>query len=313
MRIGLVVDSSCDLPRPFIDEHHIEILPITIRVDDDELIDQHDEAAALEFYRTHIGEKGHRAESVAFSMEQICEVFLGRLVTQYDFVFCQTVTRSRSPIFENATKASFSILSNYHQARRGAGVDGPFALRVINTGTLFTGQGVIAAETLRLIRQGLAPNDIRQRVEQLSHCVRAYAIPPDLYYVRARARKKGDRSVSLLGAALGSALDIKPILCGYGDETKPIDKVRGFEPAVEKLFNYAIERLRIGLLSPYLCISYAGELSALQALPRYAELRQACRDAKVELLQSVMSVTGGVNLGPGTLTLGLLAEPHTFR
>ena len=131
MRVGLVVDSSCDLPRAFIDEHRIEILPITIRVDDDELVDTHDEAAALSFYRDQIGEKGHRAESVAFSTEQIRELFLGRLVTQYDFVFCQTVTRSRSPIFENATKASFSILSEYHQARRDAGVDGPFALRVM--------------------------------------------------------------------------------------------------------------------------------------------------------------------------------------
>lgn len=312
MRIGLVVDSGCDLPATFMRDNHVEILPITIRIDQDEVVDRHDPLAALEFYRHHIGDKGHDAESVAFSTEQICELFLGRLVTEFDFVFCQTVTRSRSPIFENATKASFSILSDYHAARKAAGVEGPFALRVINTGTLFAGQGVIAAETMRMIKQGMSPNDIRQRVETLLNCVRAYAIPPDLYYVRARGRKKGDRSVSLLGAALGSALDIKPILCGYGDETKPIDKVRGFEPAVEKLFAYAIRKVTEGLLSPYLVVSYAGELEDLAQFPLYAELQQACQESQVELLVSVMSVTGGVNLGPGAISLGLLAEPHTF-
>ncbi len=312
MRVGLVVDSSCDLPKPFLEQNDIEILPITIRVDGDELVDRHDEAAALEFYRGHIGEKGHRAESAAFTTDQIRDLFLNRLVAEYDFVFCQTVMKSRSPIFENATKASFTILSGYQQVRKAAGAEGPFALRVVNTGTLFTGQGVLAAETVRLIGQGLSPNEIRMRVEELIPCVRAYAIPPDLYYVRARARKKGDRSVSLFGAALGSALDIQPILCGYDDETRPVAKVRGFNEAVTRLFGYASARVRKGLLAPYVCVSYAGELEALDAMVGFGELQSACRETGVELMISVMSVTGGVNLGPGTLTLGLLAEPHDF-
>ncbi len=313
MRIGLVVDSTCDLPEALLRDNRVEILPITIRIDGDEVIDRHDPAAALEFYAHRIGDKGHDAESVPFSTEQICELFMGRLVTEFDFVFCQTVMRSRSPIYENATKASFSILSEYHAARKAAGVDGPFALRVINTGTLFAGQGVLAAETLRMIKQGQAANAIRERLETLLDCVRAYAIPPDLYYVRARARKKGDRSVSFVGAALGSALDIKPILCGYADQTEPVDKVRGFDAAVEKLFDYAGRKVKEGLMSPFVVVSYAGDPKELEQMPGYRALRAICRESNVELLSSIMSVTGGVNLGPGALSLGLIAEPHTFK
>lgn len=312
MRIGLVVDSGCDLPPEWLHDKHVEILPITIRIDGDEVIDRHDPAAALEFYASRIGDKGHEAESVPFSTEQICELFMGRLVTEFDFVFCQTVMRSRSPIYENATKASFSILSDYHDARRQAGVQGPFALRVINTGTLFAGQGVLAAETLRMIRQRRSPNEIRERLETLMDYVRAYAIPPDLYYVRARARKKGDRSVSWFSARLGSALDIKPILCGYGDETQQVDRVRGFEPAVEKLFGYAVSKVKDGLMSPYVVVSYAGDLKELETMPGYRELKQTCRQCDVELLSSIMSVTGGVNIGPGAVSLGLIAENHSF-
>ena len=313
MRIGLVVDSGCDLPESFIRQNNIGVLPITIRLGETELVDTHSEEAALEFYRHHIGEKGQDAESVAFSIEQISDTFLGRLVTEFDYVFCQTVMQSRSQIYENATKASFSILSQYHEPRRQAGVEGPFALRVINTGTLFAGQAVVAAETVRLMQQGLDGNEIRKKLDTVLNCVRAYAVPPDLYYVRARARKKGDRSVSLLSAALGSALDIKPILCGYGDETKPVDKVRGFEPAVEKLFAYAVRRVNRGLMSPYLSISYAGELNELKEFSGFQQLQEACQQNGVELLLSVMSVTGGVNLGPGAISLGLIAEPHTFQ
>lgn len=313
MRIGLAVDSTCDLPESFIRDNNIEILPITIRLGDTEIVDTHSEEAAREFYRSHIGDKGHDAESVPYTTEQICDTFLGRLVTEFDYVFCQTVMRTRSPIFENATKASFSILSQYHEARKQAAVEGPFALRVINTGTVFTGQGVLAAETMRMIKAGMDGNHIRKSLDSLINCVRAYAVPPDLYYVRARARKKGDRSVSLVSAALGSALDIKPILCGYGDETKPVDKVRGFEPALEKLFNYAIRRIEMGLMVPYLSISYAGELDDLSQFPRYADLKTTCEQHEITLLESVMSVTGGVNIGPGALSLALIAEPHTFQ
>lgn len=312
-RVGLVVDASCDLPDAFVRDHRIEILPVTIRLGDDQLIDRRCEAAALEFYRSQIGDKAHDAESVPYTTEQINALFLERLVREFDFVFCQTVMRSRSPIFENATKASFSILSEYQEPRRAAGVEGPFALRVINTGTLFAGQGVIAAETVRMIDQGMNPNDIRKRIETLVNCTRAYAIPTDLYYLRARARLKGDRSVSLLSAALGSALDIKPILCGYGDETKPVDKVRGFEPAAQKLFAYAVRKIEQGLMAPYLSVSFAGEMKDLRALPGYDQLSAACQEAGVELLASVMSVTAGVNMGPGALSLGLIAQPHTFH
>lgn len=312
-RVGLVVDASCDLPEAFIRKHHIEILPVTIRLGDDQLVDRRSEQAALAFYRSQIGDKAHDAESIPQTAEQISELFLQRLVTEYDFVFCQTVMRSRSAIFENATKASFSILSEYHEARRAAAVKGPFALRVLNTGTLFSGQGVIAAETVRMIEQGMSPHDIRKRLETLVNCARAYAIPTDLYYLRARARLKGDRSVSLISAALGSALDIKPILCGYGDETKPVDRIRGFEPAAYKLFAYAVRKIEQGLMAPYLSVSFAGEMKDLRALPGYDQLASACQEAGVELLASVMSVTAGVNMGPGALSLGLIAQPHTFH
>ncbi len=55
-----------------------------------------------------------------------------------------------------------------------------------------------------------------------------YMLPRDLYYLRARAKKKNDRSVSLFTAMLGSALDIKPILRCFRGETGPVGKVRGF-------------------------------------------------------------------------------------
>ncbi len=308
MRIGLVVDSACDLPLDYLQRHDVTILPITVRIGEAVLADHRDEEATLEFLHAHVAERGAEAETMPFTVQQIHDLFLERLVIEYDYVFCMTITRSRSPIFDNAQQASFSILNDYKPVRAAAGNATPFALRVIDTQNLFAAQGITAVEAIRLRDAGEGAPKIRARLENLALHTHGYMIPRDLYYLRARARKKNDRSVSLLSAALGSALDIKPVLRGYRGETSATAKIKGFEPAVQKLFDFTVERIRAGLMTPTVCLSYGGELEEMRALPGYAGLRQACLDNNIELFESVMSLTGMVNVGKGAVVVAFAAE-----
>jgi len=312
MRIGLVVDSACDLPGSFIERNHVEILPITVKIGDAVLADHRNEQATLEFLHSHVAERGAEAETMPFSVEQIRDVFLKKLVIDYDYVFCLTITRTRSPIHDNAMQASFVILNDYRPMRTAAGQTSPFALRVIDTQQLFAGQGVTAVEAMRMIRDGDGVAKIRARLENLAINTHAYMVPSDLMYLRSRARTKGDKSVGLLSAALGSALDIKPVLyCNRGD-TRPVAKIRGWEAAVQRLFGFGVERVRAGLMTPTVCLSYGGDLEEMRSLPGYTTLIDGCRDAGVEVFESVMSLTGMVNVGKGSLVMGFAAEPHTF-
>jgi fatty acid-binding protein DegV len=233
-------------------------------------------------------------------------------VIDYDYVFCLTTTRTRSPIFDNATQASFAILNEYRPIRAAAGHDTPFALRVIDTQNVFAGQGVTAVEAVRLIDSGEGAPKIRARLENLALHTHAYMIAPDLHYLRARTRKRGDRSVSLLSATLGSALDIKPILhCNRG-ETGPVAKIKGMDAAARRLFAFAGDRVRSGLMTPTLCLSYGGELDEMRALPGYDDLRVTCASYNIELFEAVMGLTGMVNVGKGALVVGFAAEAHPF-
>ena len=49
MRIGLVVDSACDLPLEYLQRNEVTVLPITVRIGDAVLADHRDEQATLEF------------------------------------------------------------------------------------------------------------------------------------------------------------------------------------------------------------------------------------------------------------------------
>ncbi len=313
MRIGIVVDSACDLPQDFLRDNNIVLLPITVRIGDAVLTDHRDEEATLGFLHAHVATRGHEAETTPFSVAQIRDLFLGKLVMDYDHVFCLTITRTRSPIHDNAMQASFAILNDYKAVRQAAGFNSPFALRVIDTQNLFAAQGVTAVEAVRMRAAGASVQQIRVRLEELANHTHGYMIPRDLYYLRARARTKGDRSVGLLSAALGSALDIKPVLHGHAGNTEPVAKIKGFENAVEQLFRFAGHRVMDGLMTPTVCLGYGGELAEMRALPGYQRLRDVCANHNVEVFESVMSLTGMVNVGKGALVVGFASAPHVFK
>lgn len=312
MRIGLVIDATCDMPSSVLERHGIVILPISIKIGDMVFADTRDEHATLNFLESDIGERGIDAETASFSVDQIRDLFLKRLVLDYDYVFCLTVMKNRSPIYDNATQASFAILSDYKPIRFAANHNTPFSLRVIDTQNVFAAQGVTMIEAAQMIAAGEPPPKIRGRIEQLVPNTHGYLIVRDLQYMRARTKKKGDASVSLFSASIGTMLDIKPILHGNRGQTEPVAKVRGFEAAARKLFMYAADRVRGGLITPHVCMSYGGPLEEMRSLIGYESLRSVCADHNVALHESVMSLTGMVNLGKGCLMLGFAAEGQTL-
>lgn len=312
MRTGIVADATCDLPDAFFSSNRIGILPVTIKLGDEILVDRRDPAQTLAFYQSALDAKGIDAETAPFTAEQIRALFLERLVLEHDYVFCITVTATRSPIFENATKASFAILNDYKSVRAAAGVTGPFALRVVDSKSMFCGTGVLVAEAARLVAAGTPPNDIRRRLDELREGICGYMVPGDLYYIRNRGIKKGENSVGLVSYAIGSMLDIKPVILCWRGETQPIAKFRGYERAVERLFGHVAAQLRLGISTRHLCISYGGDPARVATLPGYEALAAAAAETGVEILTSIMSASAAVNTGGGCLAIAYGGELRKF-
>ncbi len=282
MRVGLIVDSACDLPYEFSRKHDLFILPVTAKIDNQVFIDNHDPVLTQEFYQSGLLQKGHQAETEAFSAGQIHDLLMEKVVTQFDVAICETVTRSRSLIFQNATDAYNTVMGSCQQAREAAGVPGKFSMRVIDSKQIFAGQGLLAAHTLRLIDQKLSKNVLRQAVEAFTDRMYTCVIPRDLHYIRERARRRGDKSISAVVAFLG------------------------------KVMNYAAGRVEAGLLTPYVSLSCGLSWTEIEELPGLNRLRDACERNGVELLLSQMGITSSIYIGPGSVCLSLAAEPHQF-
>ncbi len=313
MRIGIVVDSACDLPADFIERENITILPVTVQIGQAVLADMRNEQATLNFLTGDTAARAYDADTTPFTVQQVHDLFLSKLILDYDYVFCICTTRSRSGIFENALQASYTILNDYKPVRAAAGNNTPFSLRVIDSQNVFAAVGVLAVEAARMRAAGEEAPKIRARIENLALYTQGYMVVPDLNYLRNRIKKRGDRSISFLSATLGTAMNIKPILhCNRGD-TAPAAKVKGFAAATEKLLAFAGKRVRDGLMTPTMSLSFGGELEGLHGLDGYDRLLEMCAEHEVEVYESVMSLSGMVNVGKGALVVGFAAEAHKFE
>lgn len=311
MRIGLVVDAACDLPGDFLRDKGIHVLPIGLRVGDRQLVDTRDPAATTAFYRERQDKRAElHAESVPLSAAEIEALFLDQWVTTYDHLVCLTITSGRSPIFAHATQAALTAGRSARERRRAAGLNLGWGATVINTRTLFAGQGVLAYEAARLREAGTPLETMHPRLAQVADGLHAFMVADDLYYIMRRAAKKGDHSVNWAAYAVGSMLNVKPVLYAHRDDTAPVDKVRGFENGVKSLFARAARQIRRGLDVPCVCVSYGGPVDRVGAMPGFEELKTAAGQVGVELLVSHMSQTAAINVGAGALCVAFAAHGH---
>jgi len=309
MRIGIVVDSACDLPQAFIEENNIVILPITLHLDGRQMIDQRDPETTLEFYAQHVAAAA-QAETTAYSVDQTKKLFLEKLVIDYDLVFVFTIASSRSPMYENVRQAALTILNEYKVTRQAAGIKTPFAMRVIDTQNCFGAQAIPVIECVRMLKAGESHNKIRERIEYLVQNTFGYLLPRDLKQLRARAQKRGDKSVGFMQYIIGSALDVKPVVRGYRNTTGPVARVRHFEEGAAKVFKYAEAQVRRGLLTPTLLIEYGGDPANLKYLAGYAQLLDTAQKHGVEVFLAMMSMVAGIHVGEGALGVAFAASEH---
>jgi DegV family protein with EDD domain len=312
MRLGILVDAACDLPREFIAQNPIRVMPIPIRIGDREVVDVRDEEDTRQFAEDVLAAGIVDAEIRPYDPEQLESLFLERIVIDFDYVICMTFAARGSPIFEHTQKFAFQILTKYKPLRLTAGVPGPFAMRVFDSGNMSAAQGAQVMELARLIRADTPVTRIVRRMEEVIPQTYGYIVPSDLRYLQARARRRGQRGLGIVGHALGNALDVKPIARCFHGETRTVAKVRHFAGAAERVFANVTREIERGLGAPFVNLSHGGDWTALAQLPGFLAMARAASLRGVDVHWSHLSMSAGVNFGHGALTVGIVAQPHEF-
>lgn len=314
-RVGIVVDSACDIPVELLNTSGaiISVVPINIRIGTETVADTRDTYVLSQFYHDHLNPAAPSdAESVPITEAQFEHWFEANLVEQFDLVFVLTINNARSPIYDNAVAAAARVEARVSADRARQSGLFPFRLRVYNSQNMFAGQAVQALDLLSHLEKAHGSANLLVRVQELVRNTYTFLVPKDLTYLYKRARLKNENTIGLASYLVGSMLEIRPVLRCYRNESDQAVKVRTYDGALLKMFANAENQVRAGLLSPYICVSYSGDLADVPGLPGFASLKAAATEAGVTIAIAAMGMTGAVNVGAGGVCIGFVANPHEF-
>lgn len=310
MRIGLGIDDSVDVSEALLQSSGMFVLPSTLHLGAERTVIGRDPGATARLYAENwLSRYAGSAVSSALSVEEIGQMFIEDLATAFDYVFLITLMGERSETPRNARRAARKVMHEAPVLRARENISGPFALKVIDSGSVFTGPALLAWEAARMIRNRELPSAIRDRLDALTPSIDAHLVPKDIAYMRGRLLRRGDRSLNWLNYQIGRVLDLKPILRARRGRTRRLALVRGYDHAVRQLFERASAQLQLGLALPCIAISYGGSLEELEALPGFADLRALAAARQVEIMTAVMSAVGAANVGAGAVSLSYCRLP----
>lgn len=302
--VCIAIDSTCNLPRSFIDQNNIRVLPIALKLSGESIPDTLDPIKTLELYQSGRIEKGYDAETEPYSSVEMSRLLEEELVLNYDKVLVLTIMRTRSKTYENVRDAVFVSQPKFKDLRSQNDKDRSFRIFVFDTNTLFTGHGLLTWEAVRLLKEDKAsPENIMVQLESMKDRVHAMVLPNDLFYIKQRGSTKGDKSVSWLSYQVGTMLNVKPIVEAWQGDTSTIHKTLGFKSGLEKLFTLTSQAIDKGLLIRAVVMSYAGDLAEIEGNRDYQEFVAHARSKGVETLLSIMNLTTAINMGVGAFSI----------
>lgn len=306
MRIGIVVCASAEIDYDFITEHDLNVLPISVKYGDTIVQDVRDPKEASKFYDFYLKNPRSIGNSRPLSVEQIRDWFLDELVLKYDRVLVLALSSEASQVFKNANQASFSILKGYREVRKKAGIEGSFSLRVIDTKKIFTQEAVVVREAIRMLKEDNLPfKELRQKTEDFSEKVTGFLVPRNLFYLRNVARRRGYKAMSAVQYHAAKALNIIPIITGSNLDSYVFDKGKGFDNAIDKLFDHVRNITDKGLHAPFICMSYGGDLNEFKAQANFIAFKEFCEKRSIKINLTQMSALSATYVGPGSFALSL--------
>jgi DegV family protein with EDD domain len=247
MKLGIVTDSTSDLPQHLIDEHEIEVVPAVLVLDDKAYVDG--KGISREEYYTRLPEMKRAPTTASPSTGDFTERFQKLFDAGCDHI-----------LYIHAAMELTAIVS----VARMAAHDFRERITVLDSGSLSLGLGFQVLAAVQAKVEGLSLEGVLDAIRSTRERTKVIAALDSMEYLRRSGRVPGTV------AALGGLLRIKPIVELLNGEVKPMGAVRTTRQAGQRIYN-ALQTL--------------GPLERLAILHTNAEHR--ARQLLDELMQTV--------------------------
>ena len=203
--VRIVTDSACDLPPEMAERHGIEVVPLTVRFGDEELVDRKDLSPGQFWER--LARSDVLPETAAPAPGAFEHAYRKAADEGCEGVVCVTL--------------SAGLSATYEAAQLGAqALTGSIPVRVVDSRAVALAEGLMAVRAAELSGSGAGVDDVVRELDDLIPRSRTFAALDTLENL-----KKGGR-IGGAQAFLGSMLSIKPIIQVSGGKVEPESRQR---------------------------------------------------------------------------------------
>jgi DegV family protein with EDD domain len=283
MKVRIITDSACDLPKEIIEELDIEVLPLYVRLEGKEFKD------CVEIEPKAVYEKMREGEfptTAQISMPQFEECFTkhakeGNSCVYIAFSSGLSGTYNTSTIIEKQIKETYP----------------DFNLTTIDSKCASMGFGLVVYKAARMAKEGASKEEIVEKVRfYCEHMEHVFSVDSFETLV------KGGR-VSKTKGFIGTMLKIKPILDVEDGKLIPLEKARGKGKALKRLVELFGER-GVDLENQIIGISHGDDIETALKAKEMIESEYGVK----EVIISYIGCAIGAHSGPGCLALFCLNE-----
>jgi len=272
-RVAIVTDSTADLPPALAAMRSVSVVPLTLHFDGRSLLDGVDITAA-EFYRKLPSATTHPTTSQP-SPGRFAETYSG-LLKDHEAVVSIHISEKLSGTLESA--------------RQAAAMTDPERVHVIDSEVVSMSLGLITLVASALAEQNLDAAAIENQVVAMRPHVHTYFSVATLEFLRRGGR------IGRASALLGSVLQVKPVLCIRDGLVTPLERVRTFDRALNRVIELTREVNRGKGVC--LIVGHADAQADAERLGR--ELEPIADTLMIQPLGPVV----GAHAGPGVVGVG---------
>ena len=306
---ALVIDASCDLPKSFLDSHELIILPTRVKHGDKDFVDIRDMKSTLGFYR-NVLQKNKDVRLEPANADVIAAIVKAKIINKFDAVRVISPHSDWSEIHKNVKDAAFINNDNFKSWREAAGLDPKFRLRVLDSGSFFSGQGLLVYEAVRLLKEkALSVDKMKKPLELFKSHIDTYVVMDNVSYLRAYEKFEAG-SMGWFDFGVGKVLGQKPAIRCYQNEVSMAFRERGYDATLAKVLERAKEHIDDGLERPVVNISYAGNLAEIRSNVEFTKFVKHAKSQHVKILLSMASTSAGAIAGPKAFSISYAYEEY---
>ena len=221
MKYKIVVDSCCDLKEEDKKDSHIQIIPLTLQVDDKNIID--DETFNQKDFIRLVAASPNQPKSACPSPESYLNSYKG----DEEEVYVVTLSQHLSGSYNSAV-----LGKNLYEEEFGKNKK----IHVFNSESASVGETNLAMMIRKLKEQGKSFDEVVETVQNfLYNDMKTYFVLESLDTLKKNGRLTG------IQAFFASALNIKPIMGSTHGVIIKLDQVRGMNKALSKLCEIVVK------------------------------------------------------------------------